>query len=124
MAYPQEFDKQRGVSQKSKDIEKIVIELIHPIIEEKGYILVNDIYELMSNHIELSSNVEGKEWEKMPERIIKYEWKKMSEDVCDKYGYTKEPLNNALKKELGITHLTPQARPVVLHNVPKAPTLD
>lgn len=124
MAYPQEFDKKRGISQKGKDIERIVTKLICPIIEEKGYIFVNEIYDLMKENIELISNVDETERRNISKGMAEFEWKKMSKDICDKYGYKKEPLNNALKKELNITHLTPQARPIVLHNAPEAPTSD
>jgi|GEM_PF-3779337 len=71
----------------------------------------------MHSHIKLSSDVEEASRKKMPKRMIEFEWKKMSKDFCNNYGYKKEPLNNALKKELSITHLTPQARPIVLHNL-------
>lgn len=98
--YPQ--DRERKISKKSNDFSMVVTKIIADEITENGYIVVNEIKDRVQEVMGTSAN------------RTDYKYRQVEPEIIGNYTLKKISLTNALREELEITHLKPNARPKIL----------
>lgn len=98
--FPQEEG--RKISQVTKDANNLFHRIVMENIQEKGYMIVNEIVDETRKYADAS------------ETFTNYKYAQQEAEMIEAYGLKKVGLTNDLREELEITHIHPNARPQIL----------
>lgn len=110
--YPQDTNKDMtGILQYYVDM---MVKVGMPIIQEHGYIIVNDFQELVREHIIAEEVAKSGKPVRRSKVWSDQRFKQCIGTFIDDYALERKSLTNDLRAELNITHLKPTARPKIL----------
>lgn len=98
--YPQDATKKPV--KEAQNFTEVASKIALNAIKDQGYILINDLKSAIKAELKLTTS------------MTDFRWKQVEQEFIESYDLTKTNLNNALKAQFKITHLTPHQRPAIL----------